>query len=76
MNNNTNTNNNNNKITELEVEILNRSNNIPKDCLACKLTGTTGLLFMSIYLFAISRKQTNLKHKYFTNIIGSGIHLE
>lgn len=55
---------------ELNVELV--PQRTKKDCMACKLTGSVGLLIISAYLFSTARKQTNKSNRVVTNLLGSG----
>lgn len=45
-----------------------------KDCILCKITGCSGLLAISGYLFYNSNKTTNKLNKNFVNVLATGIH--
>lgn len=61
---------------ELHVRILkpldSESRKKKEDCLVCRVTGSIGLFFISVYTFANVRKQTSLTNKRIVSLIGAG----
>ena len=43
------------------------------DCLGCRLTGSAGLLFISIYVLSNARGQKSLTSKKLGSLVGAGM---
>lgn len=43
-----------------------------EDCLACRLTGTAGLFFISVYVFSNVRRQNSQASKRVVSLVGAG----
>ena len=54
------------------VDAKAESRNAPKDCLACRITGSGGLLAISMYLYLNALKHPMPKNRLFINTVATG----
>ena len=52
---------------------MNKSESNSKDCLSCKIVGSGGLFFISVYIYNIARSHTKFGNKLTLYSLGSGI---
>ncbi len=65
-----------NKVENKHLDVTidtNQKNNLKKDCLSCRVTGTLGLFGIAVYMFAQGRKHTKPVNKIIINSLASGI---
>ena len=66
----------NKKIDKTSLDVFIDHNNLKKDCLACKLTGTFGLFGISVYMFMNASKQRTPFNRILINSLATGRYLK